>query len=110
MKTTICTLALAAALAGCSITLPVRGQFESGQETFTGTATGGMGGSGSLKVTSSKGATCDGEFVYTRPREGEGTFLCTDGRSGPFRFASTGTRGTGTGSLGGQPFTFNFGY
>ncbi len=32
-----------------------------------------------------------------------------DGRSGPFRFVSTGTRGTGTGDLGGSRFTFTFG-
>jgi hypothetical protein len=50
-----------------------------------------------------------GTFVYATEREGEGVFRCADGRSGPFRFVSTGTRGTGQGDLGGKRFTFTFG-
>lgn len=91
------------------MTLPVRGQFSDGQETFSGSATGYMDGGGDLTVISDRGTTCRGTFVYVTSRNGEGTFQCSDGRSGPFHFVSTGTRGTGTGQLGGRPFTFTFG-
>ena len=109
MKRILVLGALAAGLSGCSLTLPVRGQVQNSDETFTGTATGHMDGAGNLGIVSSKGAVCDGDFVYVTPRRGEGVFTCGDGRSGPFQFVSTGSRGTGHGSLGGQNFTFTFG-
>jgi hypothetical protein len=62
-----------------------------------------------VALLASKGATCKGDFVYVTSRTGQGTFVCDDRRSGPFSFVSTGTKGTGTGTLCGQPFTFNFG-
>ena len=96
-------------LSACSMTLPVRGQLQNSTETFTGTATGYMDGGGNLKIVSSKGTVCEGDFVYVTTREGSGVFNCNDGRSGPFNFVSTGTRGTGYGDLGGQHFTFTFG-
>jgi hypothetical protein len=96
-------------LAACSLTLPVRGQTEAGDETFIGTATGEMDGGGVLEITTSRGTTCRGSFVYVSSRHGRGTFQCSDGRSGPFEFVSTGVRGSGTGRLGGRLFTFTFG-
>jgi hypothetical protein len=105
-------LALAAVLPllmACSLTLPVTGTSEAGDEMFTGSATGYLDGGGTLEIKSTKGADCKGTFVYQSRREGRGTFTCTDGRSGPFEFVSTGTRGTGTGRLGDRRFTFNFG-
>jgi len=96
-------------LSGCSLTLSVRGQVQKSTETFTGTATGYMGGGGDLKLVSSQGSTCSGNFVYVTPRNGEGVFHCTDGRSGPFRFVSTGNRGTGYGELDGEKVIFIFG-
>jgi hypothetical protein len=107
MKLTILPAALL--LASCSMTLPVTGQVQSTGETFSGSATGKMDGAGHLTIVSSKGATCRGNFVYVSSREGEGTFNCSDGRSGPFTFVSTGSRGTGKGTLDGQPFIFTFG-
>ena len=101
------TLLLSAS--ACSMTLPVRGQVGQGGETFTGTATGYMDGAGDLTIVSSKGGTCTGAFVYVNRRQGSGTFTCTDGRAGPFNFVSTGSRGTGTGSLNGETVTFTFG-
>ena len=92
----------------CSMTLPVRGLVDGG-ETMTGTATGEMSGGGNLQITTSKGATCSGNFVYVTKRQGSGVFNCSDGRSGPFDFVSTGTSGTGTGMFGSQRFTFTFG-
>lgn len=96
-------------LQGCSMTLPVKGQVQNSAETFTGTATGYLDGGGNLKIVSSKGAVCEGNFVYVNRRQGSGVFDCDDKRSGPFEFVSTGSRGTGYGSLGGERFTFTFG-
>lgn len=100
---------MAAGLAGCSLTLPVRGQVSESAETFTGTATGYADGAGDMTISTNRGATCSGAFVYVNRRQGEGTFTCNDGRTGPFSFVSTGQRGTGTGNLGGKPVTFTFG-
>ena len=96
-------------LGGCTMTLPVSGIVQNSDETFTGIATGGMDGAGTLSIVSNKGPTCEGNFVYVTSRTGEGVFKCSDGRSGPFRFVSTGMKGTGQGSLGGEAFTFTFG-
>jgi hypothetical protein len=93
----------------CSMTVPVKGRFESGAVTFTGEATGYMDGSGVIKLTATNGLTVEGSFVYVNSREGEGTFTASDGRSGAFSFVSTGRRGTGTGSLGEDRVTFTFG-
>lgn len=110
MKSNIIALVVVtAAMTGCSMTLPVRGQIQNSDETFSGTATGYLNGGGNLVVTSSKGASCTGDFVYVTRRNGEGVFNCNDGRTGPFQFVSTGTSGTGYGDLGGQRFTFTFG-
>lgn len=94
---------------GCSMTLPVRGQVQGTNESFTGVATGYMDGGGDLTIVSTAGVKCTGNFVYVTRRNGEGVFKCDDGRSGPFQFVSTGTRGTGYGDLGGRRFTFTFG-
>ena len=91
------------------MTLPVQGMVQGTTETLTGQATGEMNGGGSLSLKSSTGATCTGNFVYVTHRNGEGVFNCSDGRSGPFSFVSTGTSGTGHGDLNGQKFTFTFG-
>jgi len=105
-----CLLAAALViLSACSLTLPVRGLVQNTDETFTGTTTGYMGGAGDLHIVSNRGAVCDGSFTFVTQRSGEGVFQCSDGRSGPFQFVSTGTRGSGYGSLGGHIFTFTFG-
>jgi len=109
MTRTIAVALAACILQACSITLPVQGRVQNSTETFTGTATGYLDRSGNLRITSTKGTVCSGDFVYTSSSHGEGVFSCDDGRSGPFQFASTGMRGTGYGDLGGQRFTFTFG-
>ena len=68
-----------------------------------------MGGDGDLTIIASNGLTCTGDFVYVTRRNGEGTFVCSDGRSGPFSFVSAGSRGTGTGKIGNDIVTFTFG-
>lgn len=108
LKSTISLIATLT-LSACSLTLPVKGTVQNSDETFTGTATGYLDRSGILKVVTSKGAVCEGDFVYVTNRQGEGVFTCDDGRSGPFEFVSTGTKGTGYGDLGGERFTFTFG-
>jgi hypothetical protein len=100
---------MALLLAACSTTVPVHGLVQNTSEVFTGTTTGYADGSGSLTVVSNKGASCVGDFVYVTNRTGEGVFRCSDGRSGPFQFASAGVHGTGQGSLGKDVFTFTFG-
>jgi hypothetical protein len=111
MRFWLCAYLLAGSviLGGCSMTLPVQGMVQNSDETFTGTATGYLDGGGDLHIVSNKGAACDGSFTYVTHRTGEGVFHCSDGRSGPFQFVSSGTRGSGYGSLGGQNFTFTFG-
>lgn len=96
-------------LAGCSMTLPVNGQLQNTDENFSGTATGYIDGGGDIKIVSNKGAVCSGSFVYINGRQGDGIFNCEDGRTGPFTFVSTGRRGTGHGTIGGEKFTFTFG-
>jgi len=96
-------------LTACSMTLSVRGVVQDSDESFSGTATGYLDGGGHLTVVSSKGVSCTGNFVYVTRRRGEGVFQCSDGRSGPFWFVSTGARGTGHGTLGDQNFIFTFG-
>jgi hypothetical protein len=108
-KLLLTTAFFSAFLSGCAMTLPVTGQVQGGTETFTGTATGYMDGGGNLTLISSKGAVCKGNFVYVNRRQGEGIFICDDKRNGPFNFVSTGTRGTGYGTLDGEKFTFTFG-
>jgi len=97
-------------LAGCSMTLPVKGLIQSSSETFTGVATGYLDGGGDLKIVSSRGVSCEGSFVYVTRRQGRGIFTCSDNRTGPFDFVSTGTRGSGTGDMSnGERLIFTFG-
>jgi hypothetical protein len=102
-------VALWSCLCGCSLTLPVQGVVEGTGETFTGQATGYSDGAGTLTIVSTSGVQCVGDFVYVTPRQGEGVFRCSDGKTGPFKFVSTGRRGTGQGDFGGKRFTFTFG-
>jgi len=73
---TIVHVAFSGLLAACSMTLPVRWQVQNSTETFTGAATGYINGGGVLSVVSSNGSTCEGDFVYTTHRNGEGVFQC----------------------------------
>ncbi len=110
MKNAAILLALSSlALGGCGLTLPVKGQVTGSSEVFTGSATGYADGAGSMKITSNRGATCSGPFVYETRRKGSGTFTCSDGRAGTYTFSSTGTKGSGTGTVGKRQFIFTFG-
>lgn len=99
-------------LVGCSLTLPVQGDFNKGQEMFLGQATGNADGSGTLVINSESGVNCSGKFQYDEPRvSGSGKFECDDGRTGTFRFTSNGASGMGFGKTSkGEPFKFTFGH
>lgn len=107
--TRLLAISSAAALAGCTLTLPMSGVVASSSETFVGRATGHMDGAGELQLTMNTGPTCTGRFVYLNGRQGSGVLNCSDGRAGSFDFVSTGSRGTGNGQIAGEPFTFVFG-
>lgn len=102
------TLAAFATLVGCAAH-NIQGVVEGGDEIFYGSSFRELDGGGVLTVQSSRGAVCNGDFVYVKPREGRGVFNCSDGRVGPFQFVSTGLRGAGTGHFGSRRFVFNFG-
>jgi len=101
--------AIAFALGGCSITFGVQGASDDGRETLTGTATAYSDGSGVLKIVTSEGRSCSGEFVFIHERQAQGTFTCSDGQRGPFSLVGTRGHGTGSGTIGGKPFSFTFG-
>ncbi|HRJ69400.1 MAG TPA: hypothetical protein PK812_07305 [Beijerinckiaceae bacterium] len=105
----ILAIASGGLLAGCAAQHQVTGVVEGGNEVFTGQAIRSPDLAGSLVVVSNRGVQCVGNYVFTEPRMGAGTFRCSDGRTGPFKFVSTGLRGTGTGRLGDKTFTFSFG-
>ena len=96
-------------LAGCSTAVPVTGSAQNSDETFKGDAFGGIGGSGTINVTSSRGATCEGRYAYTSLRQGEGTLNCSDGRTGKLVFVADGVKGVGNGTLADQPVSFTIG-
>ena len=100
-----------AILTGCTLTLPVRGEFEQGSEQFLGEATGKMSGDGTLSVQTAAGVTCAGTFQYAKSHvTGEGAMRCSDGRVGDFFFTSNGTEGQGFGRTeDGGLFQFKFG-
>ncbi|WP_428249221.1 hypothetical protein [Ferrovibrio sp.] len=96
-------------LAGCSTAVPVSGSARNSDETFKGNAFPGIERSGKINVTSSRGATCEGSYVYINLREGEGTLNCSDGRSGKLVFVADGLKGIGNGTLADQPVSFTIG-
>ena len=99
-------LALLAVLGGCAGT--VSGSVQGTGETFTGTVVAGMRHDGTVTITSNRGVTCEGTYLFAEERKGEGVFQCSDGRSGPFTFVSNGLSGLGSGNLDGRSFTFRF--
>ena len=99
-------LLIAAALAGCASPLALSGQVQNSRETLTGSASRDSQGTGTLTLVSSTGALCHGDFVFTSRRFARGTLTCDDQRSGAFQMASTNFKGTGSGTLGRERFTF----
>ena len=74
-------------LAGCATEMwPVKAEVPESHETFSGEMTGGNSRSGKMRLNSSRGVACQGDFVYITPGEGKGMFNCTDLRWGAFDF------------------------
>lgn len=94
---------------GCASTVPVQGKFMSDIIVFSGQATGFSDEQGELELRGSSDLTCKGPFTYVKPRHAEGTLTCSDGRTGQFSFVTMGSSGTGTGMIGDQQLTLNFG-
>ena len=109
MKRVIFMLCALSLLTGCSLTVPCKAQLDNGEINCTGTATGYIDSSGDLTLTCNNNMSCSGNFVYITSRYGKGNVTCTDNTSGTFEFTSTGTNGTGNGTIGGRPFTLGFG-
>lgn len=64
-------------LAGCSLTLPLRGRIVGGDVELIGDATGSLDGSGTIRMTASDGCVCSSTFQYASGgRQGTGTFTC----------------------------------
>lgn len=102
-------LCLLVVVSGCASALPIRGQSVDGIETFSGSSVGTIEGGGTLTITSNLGRVCRGQFFYVGTQQGAGTVNCNDGSSGSFQFVGAGSRGTGTGVIGGRQVTFTFG-
>jgi hypothetical protein len=101
-------IGLAIGLAACA-QMPFKGASQAGDESFAGTVTGYDSNAGKIEIRSSQGPLCFGDFTYVDSRHGRGSLSCTDGRSGPFQFESSGGRASGSGRLGERPFTFTMG-
>ncbi len=109
MKKRLILLLIAVTAQACT-SLAVKGQLQNSTETFTGSVSNEINGSGLLKLISSKGAVCDGLVDYFEYEHGRGVLSCDDGRKGPFELQASGSSGTGYGSLGSEQFNFSFGF
>lgn len=99
-------------LTGCgSVTLPLHGSINNGQEDFLGSVTGYADGHGEITMSSVSGVNCLGQFQYDNKFvTGSGTFECDDGRTGNFKFTSSGQMGHGFGKTNkGETIKFIFG-
>ena len=109
MKKRLILLLIAVTAHGCS-SLTVKGQLQNSAETFTGTVSNEINGSGLLKLISSKGAVCEGLVDYFEFEHGRGELSCDDGRKGFFELKASGSSGAGNGRLGSEPLNFSFGF
>ena len=98
----LCLLTLGGCLSGA-----VTGQLENGSETLTGHTKIHLDGTGEIVLSTSTGANCNGTFAAVSDQETAGTFKCSDGRSGSFRFVTAIRPIVGTGDIGGQPITLS---
>lgn len=115
LLTLFLTIASLTSLSGCSLTVPLI-VFSGSNETMRGSATGYLGGRGTVDFKSDKNETrCTGSFEYKRRGYqgwGTGSASCTDGTNADFTFdAATNSKGYGFGEDSkGRPFLFAYGY
>lgn len=107
----LATLAVALLAAACSVTAAVYGIVGDDGEVYTGTATGGMDGRGSMNLSNSRGTSCIGTFRYVTNDHGVGLLTCSDGDQAQVQFnALSMTSGYGFGvSRSGRNVKFAFG-
>lgn len=91
------------------MSLPIRGAVKNSTETFTGTATVHLNGEGNLKLATSKGIACMGNFAFESWSKGSGKVQCEDGRLGTFAFVTGGFSGSGSGKIADESFDFIIG-
>ena len=103
-------------LTACTFTHPIKGVVENKtHEHFLGTATASLfEANASINIVTDSGTSCSG--TYPRPElssgsvSANGTFTCTDGRTGIFAFSGAANGGDGFGKFNnGQKFTFVYG-
>lgn len=109
MKASSLLAAAALSLAACS-GADVSGQVLATGEIFTGSASagllGGMTGTGSLDLTSSTGARCEGRTVSSaQVGSTVAVITCNDGRAGSVVLVDGPTQSVGTGVLGNDQMT-----
>ncbi|WP_428559010.1 MAG: hypothetical protein ACP59X_13160 [Solidesulfovibrio sp. DCME] len=92
-----------------AMTLPIRGAVKDSTETFTGTATVRINGEGDVKLATSKGVACMGNFSFESWSKGRGKVQCEDGRLGSFAFVTAGFSGSGAGTIADESFDFIIG-
>ncbi len=97
-------------LAGCELTAEVTGML-GGSEPLSGSITLYDDG-GTIELRGGPKTRCVGNFLYERDRSGltgNGTMVCDDRRTGPFRFVTDGPKhGQGSGTLNSQYYSFRF--
>jgi hypothetical protein len=102
-------LGAALLLAGCAGN--VEGKMLHAPETFTGESTAAVDGNGSITLTSSRGARCEGPYHQVpndtagevgadQSQNGVATLTCSDGRTGRVMFTVGADQAVGTGMLG----------
>ena len=104
-------------LAGCEMTSHAKSNTIEGRmlhtpESFTGTTTAELAGTGVLNLLSTKGTRCGGAYrqvhddntaevrVEDQHKSGEADLTCSDGRSGKVLFLVGDSEAVGTGMLG----------
>lgn len=92
-----------------AMSLPIHGAVKNSTETFTGTATVHLNGEGNLKLATSKGIACMGNFAFESWSKGSGKVQCEDGRLGTFAFVTGGFSGSGSGKIADESFDFIIG-
>jgi hypothetical protein len=89
----------------------IHGKMLHAPETFTGESTGSIDGHGSITLTSSRGARCNGPYRQVpddnaaevgaeESTNGHATLRCDDGRTGSVTFTVGADQAVGTGMLG----------
>jgi major membrane immunogen (membrane-anchored lipoprotein) len=98
----------ALAISSCSPSAHVKGQMDTGSETFKGEIKQYKSKRGRMEIEMVESKViCDGKFTKAKSSMAKGILRCDDGRTGEYRFEGR-RDGHGFGSLDGQRFRFEF--